>query len=448
MAFVVLAEFAKVYNLPPTRTAVIITVLTSLYVLFGGFKGVIVTDFLQSILITTSGIVLAVIAYKTIDPEILNSNIGNVKEWLPLSIPETTNFPEYENFRSETLSRMVIGTMLCFTVSAGGFGEQRFLAAKTPADAAKLSAFWNIVLIPRWLFTAAVAFLGLYSFADIESSKVDQLLPLVINEYMTYGVRGLLVVSLVAAFMSTISSLINTGASLMVRDIVQPLMKIDDNSRNLVWYSYGCTAFVIASGMTIGLISLKYATLNSLWSWIMAGLGASVICPNVLRWYWWRVNGWGFMIGFFGGLLVSILMLIPGFPVPWHIMSIICILVSGIGCVIGSLMTREVNQEYIDEFYKRIKPFGLWAGVYRRMGLTKDEHRASTDNPYLVFFNAIVAGIAIHAYYMGSIYIVGHFYRQTLISFLIAVVTTVILYFSWYQKTVKKEEKFNLKSGE
>ncbi|AQQ72072.1 Na(+)/glucose symporter [Limihaloglobus sulfuriphilus] len=441
MAFVVLAEFSKVYGLPPVKTATAITLLTSAYVLLGGFKGVIITDFIQSILLALSGIVMAVIAYRVVDPQILAENIGNIDDWLSLGIPEKTNVPEYENFRSITLSRMFIGTMLCFTVTAGGFGEQRFLAAKSTAEAAKISAFWNIVLIPRWLFTAAIAFLGLYAFSDINRDQVDQLLPMVLNKYLTTGIRGLVVVSLVAAFMSTISSLINSGASMMMRDIIQPLLKTGDGEKRLVWLSYLSTAIIIAAGLAIGIISCSYSTLNSLWSWIMAGLGASVIFPNVLRWYWWRVNGWGFMTGFFSGLVVALLMLIPNFPLSDNAMSILCVLVSGAGCVIGSLLTEPVKEDYINEFYKRVRPFGFWKKVYKRLGMSEQDHKKRSDNPYLVFFNAIIAGIALHAYYMCSIYVVGHFFKETLISLAVAAVTSIVLYFTWYRMTILKEQE-------
>ena len=120
--------------------------------------------------------------------------------------------------------------------------------------------------------------------------------------------------------------------------------------------------------------------------------------------------------------------------------------VSGIGCVVGSLLTDEVEPENIYEFYKRVRPFGFWSGVYKRLGMSKSDHKQQADNLYLVIFNSIVTTIALHSYYMCSIYIVGHFYKQTLISFVISVSTTIILYFSWYRLTVLKENRENVLS--
>lgn len=444
MAFVVIAEFSEVYNSPPLTTAVVITSLTAIYVVLGGFKGVIITDFIQSVLLSIVGIALAVLAYKEIDSAHFFAGVDNFSEWVSLGIPEKTTVPEYENFRVIAMSRMLIGAILCLTVTAGGFGEQRILAARNTADAAKLCAAWNIVLIPRWLFTAAIAFLGLYAFADIDPGKADQLLPMVLNKYATVGLTGLIVAGLVAGFMSTISSLINTSASMMVRDIIQPMIKDKDNNKKLVVCSYVSTVLIVLAGISVGIISYTSSTLNGLWSWIMSGLGVSVILPNILRWFWWRVNGWGFMIGFFAGLIVSILMLFPQFPLPDYAMTLVCMLVSGVGCVIGSLMTEEVKPECIDEFYRRIRPFGFWGGVYSRLGMSRQQHKQQADSLSLVVFNSVVITVALHSYYMCSIYIVGHLYRQTVISAVISIITTVILYFTWYRGTVLKEQRENL----
>ena len=91
-------------------------------------------------------------------------------------------------------------------------------------------------------------------------------------------------------------------------------------------------------------------------------LTAAVIVPNVLRWHWWRLNGWGYAYGTLGGILLSLIVLLfPGLP-DYVVFPTIC-LASLAACVIGSLVTAPTSKEVLRSFFESVRPFGWRSGV-------------------------------------------------------------------------------------
>ena len=100
---------------------------------------------------------------------------------------------------------------------------QRFLAARNPRDAAKVGAAWSGFLLIRWAMAMGIALLALTGVAGI--TDTEKVMPLVLRDFLPVGIRGIVLAGLLAAFMSTFSSTVNSGASFIVRDIWQPYFK-------------------------------------------------------------------------------------------------------------------------------------------------------------------------------------------------------------------------------
>ncbi|GAF90180.1 unnamed protein product, partial [marine sediment metagenome] len=94
-----------------------------------------------------------------------------------------------------------------------------------------------------------------------------------------------------------------SGASFIVRDIWQPYFRPQAGDRESVRFSYLATLLLVLVGIGIG---FQAKSIAQIWGWMMMALGAGVVIPNVLRWYWWRMNGWGYAFGTFGGILLSL----------------------------------------------------------------------------------------------------------------------------------------------
>ena len=112
----------------------------------------------------------------------------------------------------------------------------------------------------------------------------------------------ILAAGMLAAFMSTFSATVNAAASYIVRDLWQPFVRPDAGQRHLVLASRVATVGVVVVGTLIG---LQAESIREVWDWIMMALGGAFIVPNVLRWYWWRVNGWGYAAGIIGGIVLA-----------------------------------------------------------------------------------------------------------------------------------------------
>lgn len=411
--------------------AVIVTLLTAAYVLGGGFKSVIITDVLQTILLAAVGIAIGAMGFFSVDHSVMAQNVGGLGEWLSISLPWTASQAGYEAFGPLVLTFFLIGTLICAGGAGGHYGEQRFLAARSTADAAKAAALWQWIAVPRWIMVAGVVVLALGAFRDVEDP--EKIMPLVLDRFMTSGLRGLVIAGLIAAYMSTVSSLMNSGAAMMVRDLWQPLFARDATAKQLVRGSRLATFFLVLLSFVIGFVSLRVSSIDGLWQWLMAGLGACYIVPNVLRWYWGRMNGWGFTIGTLVGFVMSALMLVVE-DAPKYVMTPVLLAASLLGCVIGSLATRPVRAEYLDEFYRRVRPFGWWGEVRARCRAGTEEQQDPLLRPAVLLANLSVGIIATYAWYMLPVYVVGHWWGGAVLTSCLAILTTVVLYFTWYRR--------------
>jgi len=223
---------------------------------------------------------------------------------------------------------------------------------------------------------------------------------------------------------------VNAAASYVVRDWWQPLVAPDATGRSLIWASYAATILVVAAGVLIG---LNVPWIGRLFSWIMMELGAAFVIPNVLRWYWWRINGWGYAAGTLSGLAGAVA--VPFLPddLPLHMtFPAICSL-SLIGCLAGTLLTRPTDRDVLLRFYRTVRPFGTWGPVRRAAELTPEEHSGRTESFGLAVTNVLLGGAAILGIYLAPMYLVGHWHFRALVWLGVAMLSGVLLYFTWYR---------------
>jgi SSS family solute:Na+ symporter len=228
--------------------------------------------------------------------------------------------------------------------------------------------------------------------------------------------------------MSTFSSTANSGASYIIKDVWQPLFGKTSDEKTLVRISYLATAAVVAAGMVVGWFADSIA---SIWGWIMMALGGAVIVPNLLRWYWWRINGWGYAAGMAAGILLSILPLVrPDLPV-YVTFPIICV-GSFLGVVVASYLTAPTGRDTLRAFYAEVRPFGVWGEISRDVGAAPaGEAEAGAALPAL---NTLLAIAGITGLYLAPMYLVGHWYHETVAWLAVLVISAAILYYTWYRR--------------
>lgn len=359
--------------------AAIIITFTTLYTVASGLQGVVWTDVFQGILIFAMIIIVCTIAILSANiPETFSISVplkdGSFlpiettrDSWtsiLPswkLSFPENSSYSIYNLF-GIALIFYLIKVIVEGSAGTGGYMAQRFFAARSDRDAGLLSMFWIFLLSFRWPFIAAIAMLGIsYGINSGEIiSDPEKVLPTVIFNILPVGLKGLLVAGLMAAAMSTFSSLINSGASYWVRDIYQEFINPKADERKLIIHSRVASILIVLSGL---FLAAGIKSINEIWGWLTMGLGAGMVVPLLVRWYWWRMNGYGFTIGTIFGMGSAIIQKIF-YPEATEYSSFAILLVSSLtATILGTLLTEQTSKETLINFYKTTRPFGLWKPI-------------------------------------------------------------------------------------
>jgi len=431
-AFQGIGKFASVYvGLSATTCAFIIISITTIYVLLGGLYSVVVTDVIQTVILTLASILVAVVAFSQLTPEILSNILPS--GWTSLAPKwHLAEFAGTENSGYEFFGALVIAWILKgLLLNAGGpaqmYDFQRFLAARDARDASKIGAAWSLFLVVRWGMVTGIVLLALAGIASV--TDPEQVMPLVLQEYLPVGVRGLVIAGLLAAFMSTFSSTLNSGASYIVRDIWQPFFRPQADQHSLIRASYVATVGIVIAGILIG---YQAKSIAQIWSWMMMALGAGVVMPNVLRWYWWRLNGWGYAAGTMAGILFSVIALfMPELPV--YVVFPPIVIASLLASVITALATSPVEEPVLDSFYEAVRPFGFWRPVRNRSRLSSEDLADSSESAWRAVLNTVLGMVMIAGIYLFPMYLVGHWYTKAFVWLGAASLAAVALIFTWYR---------------
>ncbi len=436
-AFQGIGKFTSVYvGLSPTACAIIIIGVTTLYVLLGGLYSVVLTDVIQTVILTLASILIAVVAFSKLTPDILENVLPNgwtslAPKWRLAELAGTENVG-YEIFGALVIVWVLKGLLLNAGGPAQMYDFQRFLAARDARDASKVGAAWSLFLIVRWGMAAGIVLLALAGIASV--TDPEQVMPLVLQEYLPVGVRGLVIAGLLAAFMSTFSSTLNSGASYVVRDIWQPFFRPQADQRSLIRASYAATVGIVAAGLLIG---FQAESIAQIWSWMMMALGAGVVIPNVLRWYWWRMNGWGYAAGTAAGILFSVIALFMP-ELSMYVVFPPIVMASLLASVITALATPPVEEPVLISFYETVRPFGFWNTIRKRSLLSPEALADPAESAWRAVLNTFLGMVAIAGLYLFPMYLVGHWYTKSFIGLGAAMLAAGILAFTWYRYLPKK----------
>lgn len=359
--------------------AALIIFVTALYTIASGLYGVVWTDVFQGILIFVMIVIVCSIAFSipslpekfSVSIPLNNGSFQSVEttknNWtniLPswnLSFPANSAYSIYNLF-GVALIFYLIKVIIEGSAGVGGYMAQRFFASNSDRDAGLLSLFWTFLLSFRWPFIAAIAMLGIYF--GVDSGKIiedpEKVLPTVIFNLLPTGLRGLLVAGLMAAAMSTFSSLINSGASYWVKDIYQEFINPRADEKKLILQSRLSSLVIVALGLAL---TVNFKSINEIWGWLTMGLGSGLIVPLLIRWYWWRMNGFSFAFGTIAGMLAAILQKLFLPQLPEYASFAIVTFSSLAATIITALLTSPTDNETLSNFYKLTRPFGFWKPI-------------------------------------------------------------------------------------
>jgi Na+/proline symporter len=447
-----IGKFAKIFlpwDWSPNTYAVILMSFTAIYAVKGGMMSVVITEFLQFIVLTIASLAVGIIAMNAVTPGMLNAVIpAGWKDiffgwhlnlnWTGLIDAVNTKIQSdgYSFFSIFFMMMVFKGILVSAAGPAPNYDMQRVLATRSPKDASKMSFFVNVALFfPRYMMIAGLTVLALAFFSPQLKAMgpgidFEMVLPYALKNLIPVGWVGLILAGLIAAFMSNYAATINAAPAYIVNDIYKRFINPNDQPRKYVRMSYLVSIVFVLLGFLFGII---VGSINEVMLWIVNALWGGYTAANVLKWYWWRLNGYGYFWGMVAGI-GSAFVIAAFIPSVAALSSFPYVLgVSLIGCVAGSYLTDPEPDDVLIDFYTRVKPWGFWGPVLAKVRLRHPDFQPNR-NFRRDMFNVVVGTAWQTTLVALPIFIVIHETTSMLVTLGVLVVTSVILKLNWWNK--------------
>ena len=380
-------------------TAVWLCVIIALvYAILSGFWGVVVTDLVQFVIAMFGSIALAIIALNYVGGmEVLLSKLNellgtdvvtdNTLKFIP-PIPDTG--VATQTFWESPFSKFLIFISVMWWshhgTDGGGYIIQRMSSAKNERHALLATLWFNIahyaLRVWPWIIVA-VASIVMFPIIPSEYSElgVKAGYPLVMNTLLGPGLKGILIVSFLAAFMSTIDTHLNWGVSYLINDIYKRFFKPNESERHYVLVGKIMTVILM---ILAAFTALKMQSISKAWEFIFA-MGAGIGLVLILRWFWWRVNAWSEITALATSIVITISFEIIayfqtinnnleyslfgsapsifGMSLQVHHKLMIIVPIAIIAWVTVTFFTEPEPMTKLESFYKRVQPGGWWGPV-------------------------------------------------------------------------------------
>ena len=419
--------------------------ITVAYAVAAGLWAVLWTDFFQFIIMMTAVIILAWFAVDAV------GGIGALREGVTA------------HFGSETAALSVLPVrmgedgivayawmpLLALTVflsvqwwaawypgaepGGGGYIAQRIFSAKTERDGVLATLFFQVAhyaIRPwPWIVTGLATVLLYPNLENREHGYVHAFM-----DYLPSPWKGLMLAGFAAAYMSTVATQLNWGASYLINDFYKRFMRPGRTEKHYVNAARGATVVLFGASL---LVTWQLETIEGAWKFLLA-LGAGTGLVLILRWYWWRINAWSEISAMVTSFIVSLLAFAyvrPRFAAEdpngdaW--VMLITVAVSTVVWVAVTFATKPESDATLDAFYRRVRPGGPgWVTVSNRLGFGREKIPGGA----LAWSNWLAGVIAVYASLFGIGKLVFLEFGSGLILLLIAG-----LAFSWIARSFRNE---------
>ncbi len=357
-------------------------VLVAIYSALSGLLGIAITDFFQFIIAMGGCIILAYIVLNS--PEV--GGVDGLKAKLPSWRLDL--FPKISGASDLAIGTFSLSAGAFFSYMAvqwwaswypgsepggGGYISQRMMSAKDEKNAVFSSLFFQIAhycLRPwPWIIVGLCA---LVLYPDLPIAESRKGFVYIMRDFLPVGLKGLLLVGFFSAYMSTISTQLNWGASYLTNDLYKRFMRPEESfpTKEEAQKTYVLAGRVITILiMIIGLgVSTLIETIDEAAQFLIAS-GAGLGMVLILRWYWWRINAWSELIATlapFLGMLISKTILRDILPESFFEQNgdfLFTVVFTSIAWIIATLVTKPTDRNVLLSFYERVKPGGWWKGI-------------------------------------------------------------------------------------
>ncbi len=368
--------------------------ITGIYIIFSGLWGVVWNDFFQFFAAMAGSIILAIVVVR---------HAGSL-EALTAAVAAKENGAQLLSFFPWN-AEIAVSSILFWLAfqwwaswypgaepGGGGYIAQRMLSVKNPRDAVSATFLFNIMHYAvrpwPWIIVALGAFAFLPALKDPESSYV-----VAMKTWMPPGLMGLMLVAFFSAFMSTLSTQINWGASYLVNDLYKRFMVKNSSEKHYLFIAKISVVFLLVFSATV---SWFFDSVKEGYEFLLA-LGAGTGLVYLLRWIWWRVNAWSEVSAMITALLTTLAMRSVSMDSATG-----AILTTGITTLVWitvTFATKPTSAATLEVFYSTVHPYGFWRPVKKNLSLEPLSGGISLTQR---FFSFLTGFISLHLILWGT----------------------------------------------
>ncbi len=371
---------------------VLISLVAMFYSIVGGMHGIVLADVIKYMVMIVCSLFVGVIAMTHLaqsDVDILSKVPGGWDspffgthlglDWSNMLNDARIKMEQdgYQLFSAVVGMMLISGIMKSLAGPAPNYDCQKILSTRSPEEAAKMSGFISVILMPiRYFMTMGFCVLGILYFEQLNLTRLgegiinfESIMPAVISKYLPVGLIGLVLAGFLGAFMSNFSGTLNAGQAYLVNDIYLKFVNPQAERKQIITMSYLSGVVMVIFGIGLGLF---IKDVNMIFNIITAGLYGGFVCANVLKWYWWRFNATGYFYGMLAGIVASAI------PPALSVSGItnyfdgtrmlyffpVFIVIQFIACILGTYAAPATNQETLLSFYKTVRPWGFWKPIH------------------------------------------------------------------------------------
>jgi Na+/proline symporter len=437
-------------NIPGEVIAVgICFIITVAYSAGAGMWAVLWTDLVQFVIKMSAVIVLAVYAVRAVGgmdklKDGLTTHFGSADaalSVLPLKITPTG----IEAYAWMPLLALAVFLSVQWWAAwypgaepgGGGYVAQRIFSAKTERDGVLATLFFNVAhyaIRPwPWIITGLCTILlypaGIGPTHDHEAAYVQAFVDLLPTPW-----RGFMMAGFAAAYMSTVGTQLNWGASYLVNDFYKRFLNRTATEKHYVAISRWATVFLFLAS---AVVTHYLGTIEGAWKFLLA-LGSGTGLVLILRWYWWRINAWSEISAMIASFVVSVTainvikpMYAAGDLKADAVVMLVTVAVSTVVWLGVTFATKPEPDRVLEAFYRRVRPGGPgWATVSTKIGFGRE----SIPGGALAWTNWIAGIVAVYS----SLFGIGKIILGSLLPGLVMLVIAVLA-FSWIARSFREE---------
>lgn len=394
-----------VIGIDPVPAFILMFVVTMLYSALAGLWGVVVTDFVQFFIAMAGSIALAIFAVNAVGGidrlvERLPEHYGSAEAALSVLPQRDSAWMPVTAFLAYLGVQWWATSYPGSEPGGGGYVAQRIFGSRTERDGVLATLWFNVAhfaLRPwPWILTALAVVL-LYPGEEPATAYLRGVVDL-----LPTGLKGLMVAAFAAAYMSTIATQLNWGASYLINDLYLRFIEPDAPDRKVVRFSRLATAVIFLLSALVTYWLYRAGSIEGAWRIIIA-IGAGTGLVYILRWYWWRISAWSEISAMSAALVTFIALTAfdvfdPTDALEGAYLMLTTTVVTTIVWVTVTLMTPPTPEATLDAFYTRVRPGGTgWRHVAQRLGYGNE----SIAGGALSWVNWVAGVVSVYATLFG-----------------------------------------------